>query len=712
MFLVAFSSLIALGIGLAMFKSAAAAPGGPSTRTVLAGESHSTTQGLGYWLVASDGGIFGEGGATFDGTTGGLALNDPIVGMAATPNGSGYWLVASDGGIFSYGNAAFEGSAGGVPLHKPIVGMAATPDGSGYWLVASDGGIFSYGDAQFYGSAGGLRLDEPIVGMAATPDGKGYWLVASDGGIFSYGDAQFYGSTGGTPINKPIVGMASSPDGKGYWLVASDGGIFNYGDTAFYGSTGGARINRPIVGMASSPDGKGYWLVASDGGIFNYGDAAFDGSAGAMPLNKPIVGMALSGVFSPASKLVFSTEPGGASGGTPFATQPVVTVEDAAGAPVTTDSSTVTIGPASGSGGAPETLNGCASTGDKNGVFTFNGCTIDTAGGGYQLVASDGQLAAATSAPFTVRTGPATHIDFTTEPGNAIGGSAFVTQPTVTIEDAGGNTVTTDTDAITLAFTTGSGTLSGCTATTSAGVAAFSGCTINASGTGDILTANDAGDTLTRSSAPFAVTVGLPAQLVFTTEPAGATGGTAFGTQPTVTIEDAGGNTVTSDTEGVTLALTTGSGTLSGCTSTTTAGVAAFSGCTIDVANTGDVLTASDTGDTLSAPSGTFAVTVGAPAQLVFTTQPGDAVAGSPFGIQPVVTIEDAGGNTVTTDPDPITMAMGSGPGVLSNCTSTTTGGIATFSGCSINDSGEHLISATDGTEALDMFSAQFDVTP
>ena len=164
---------------------------------------------------------------------------------------------------------------------------------------------------------------------------------------------------------------------------------------------------------------------------------------------------------------------------------------------------------------------------------------------------------------------------------------------------------------------------------------------------------------MTRSSAPFAVTVGIPAQLVFTTEPAGATGGTAFGTQPTVTIEDAGGNTVTSDTEGVTLALTTGSGTLSGCTSTTTAGVAAFSGCTIDVANTGDVLTASDTGDTLSAPSGTFAVTVGAPAQLVFTTQPGDAVAGSPFGIQPVVTIEDAGGNTVTTDTSAITMAMG-----------------------------------------------------
>ncbi len=67
--------------------------------------------------------------------------------MASTLNGLGYWLVASDGGIFSYGNAAFLGSRGGQPLNKPIVGMAATPDGGGYWLVASDGGIFSYGDA-------------------------------------------------------------------------------------------------------------------------------------------------------------------------------------------------------------------------------------------------------------------------------------------------------------------------------------------------------------------------------------------------------------------------------------------------------------------------------------------------------------------------------------------------------------------------------------
>jgi hypothetical protein len=105
------------------------------------------------------------------------------VGMAATPDGKGYWLVASDGGIFDYGDAAFYGSTGGIHLNRPVVAMAATPDGGGYWLVASDGGVFTYGDAAFYGSTGALALNRNIVGMAASPDGKGYWLVASEEGM-------------------------------------------------------------------------------------------------------------------------------------------------------------------------------------------------------------------------------------------------------------------------------------------------------------------------------------------------------------------------------------------------------------------------------------------------------------------------------------------------------------------------------------------------
>jgi len=246
----------------------------------------------GYWMVATDGGIFNYGTAGFFGSAGGIHLNQPIVGMASTADGKGYWLVARDGGIFNYGDAGFYGSAGSIHLNKPIVGMAATPDGKGYWLVASDGGIFNYGDAGFFGSAGAVPLNKPIVGMAASPTAKGYWLVASDGGIFNYGDAKFFGSTGAIHLNQPIVGMAASPSGKGYWMVATDGGIFNYGDAGFFGSTGSIHLNSPIWGVAATPDGKGYWLVATDGGIFNYGDATFHGSAGSVHLNQPVIGIA------------------------------------------------------------------------------------------------------------------------------------------------------------------------------------------------------------------------------------------------------------------------------------------------------------------------------------------------------------------------------------------------------------------------------------
>ena len=229
------------------------------------------------------------------------AVGPPAAAVAsrATDPG-GYWLVASDGGIFSFGDAAFRGSMGATALNRPIVGMAATPDAKGYRLAAADGGIFSFGDAGFYGSMGGTALNRPIVGMASTPDGGGYWLVASDGGIFSFGDAAFYGSMGARALNRPIVGMASTLDGRGYWLVASDGGIFSFGDAGFHGSMGATALNRPIVGMGGTVGGRGYWLAASDGGIFSFGDAGFHGSMGGTALNRPIVGMAPTGSGVPS----------------------------------------------------------------------------------------------------------------------------------------------------------------------------------------------------------------------------------------------------------------------------------------------------------------------------------------------------------------------------------------------------------------------------
>ena len=205
----------------------------------------------------------------------------PVVGMAATASGNGYWIVASDGGIFTFGDANFYGSMGGQHLNAPIVGMAATPDGRGYFEVASDGGIFTFGDASFHGSAVGVSRAS-IVTMSLDSDGGGYWLAAANGGVFTFGDANFYGSMGGQSLASPIVGMVRSPDSGGYWLLPSQAPqeLLGLAPLAL-GSRGPA-----VAAMQQRLTNLGYWLGTPDG---VFGDStqqavwAFQKAAGVSP---------------------------------------------------------------------------------------------------------------------------------------------------------------------------------------------------------------------------------------------------------------------------------------------------------------------------------------------------------------------------------------------------------------------------------------------
>ena len=260
-----------------------------------------------YLAVAANGNVFDYGPGpqvgshgrasvlpTYVGTahltpSGPPASRAPIVGMAATPDGGGYWLVASDGGVFAYGDAAFVGSMGDTTLAAPVVGIAATPDGKGYWLVASDGGVFAFGSAPYVGSMAGTRLVAPVVGVASSPSGRGYLLAASDGGVFAFGDATFHGSEGGRSLVAPVTGIAAAPNG-GYWLTASDGGVFAF-DCPYLGSMGARPLTAPVVGISATPDGGGYWLVGSDGGVFNFGDGTFSGAAVGSIGGIPVVGI-------------------------------------------------------------------------------------------------------------------------------------------------------------------------------------------------------------------------------------------------------------------------------------------------------------------------------------------------------------------------------------------------------------------------------------
>jgi hypothetical protein len=257
------------------------------------------------------------GDAAFLGSMAGRHLNAPVVGMASTADGGGYWLAATDGGVFAFGDAPFYGSLAGAALASPIVGIAGGPAVSGYWLVSADGAVHPFGGAVWYHDMGGRALNAPVVGMASTADGDGYWLAAADGGVFAFGDALFSGSlvgelTAGTgpvvgiaaftddahfvlatslgevdvvgfsggswpdgwmqPTNAPMVGVANwgTGDRPGWWSVGSDGGVFALGYAPFYGSMGATALAAPVVGVSATPTHLGYWLVAADGGVFAF----------------------------------------------------------------------------------------------------------------------------------------------------------------------------------------------------------------------------------------------------------------------------------------------------------------------------------------------------------------------------------------------------------------------------------------------------------
>jgi prepilin-type N-terminal cleavage/methylation domain-containing protein len=419
--------------------------------------------------------------------------------------------------------------------------------------------------------------------------------------------------------------------------------------------------------------------------------------------------------YGPAAKLVVTTQPSSSTGGVAFGTQPVVTIEDTAGNTVANNTSSVTLSITSGTGTAGATLTcGANPKAATAGVVAFAGCKINKAGANYTLTAIDGGLPPAVTSAFNITVGPAAKLGFTTPPSGGTNGNAWGTQPVVTVQDLGGNTVTTSAASITLAIATqpGSGAVLTCSANpqaATAGVDSFAGCQIVGQAGSYTLTATSAGLTSATSSA-FTITPGIPTKVVVTTAPSGGANGTAWGTQPVVTVEDSGSNTVTGSTASITLAIATqpGSGATLSCSANplaATASVASFAGCQIVGKAGAYTLSASSPGLT-SGTSASFPITFGAATQLAVTTQPTSSTGGIAFGTQPVITVEDSGGNTVTTDTSSVTLAISpgtpttGGPGTLT-CTAnpvTATAGVATFAGCRINRTGtNYTLTASDG---------------
>ncbi len=421
-----------------------------------------------------------------------------------------------------------------------------------------------------------------------------------------------------------------------------------------------------------------------------------------------------------ATQLSFTAQPSDSTPTTSFATQPIVTAKDPSGNVDTSYSGNVTLAIKGGTGTGGAALGGTVTVAAINGVATFSGLSVNLIGAAYQLTANDGTLPVAESAAFNIAAGTPTKLVFNPSPNDSTGGVAFPAQPVVEVQDAAGNLVTSYTGSVTVTIGTnpGGGTLAGITSIqVSNGKASFSGLSIDKPGVGYTLAASSGA--LAGTSAPFNITIGALAKLVFNPSPSDAQAGAAFPTQPTVEAQDLGGNLITSFNGNVTLTIGTnpGGGTLSGtATATAAGGVATFGGLSIDKAGVGYTLLAS--GGAVTGTSAAFTIAAGTPTQLVFTSAPGDTRVGVGFTNQPVVEARDGFGNIATGFNGPVTLTIKGGTGAVgasllpaTNVTVNAVNGVASFSGLSIDKigTGYQLTAGIAGPLTVD--SAAFNIT-
>ncbi len=338
------------------------------------------------------------------------------------------------------------------------------------------------------------------------------------------------------------------------------------------------------------------------------------------------------------------------------------------------------------------------------------------AGPGYDEVTGLGSPVANLLVPNLASYGMPDQLVVTAQPpGSVSAGSPFGL--TVEVESPSGQLITGATGTVTLSLANdpGGAALNGTlTATINQGVATFSGLSIDRAGTGySLLVSGNSLDSAT--SGPFNVVPAAASQLVISTQPAASlTAGSAFGL--TVSVEDMFGNLETSDDGSVTLALgvNPAGGSLNGdLTASASGGVADFSGLTLDQAGTGYTIQATASGLS-AATTQSFDVTPATPAQLVVTTEPASAItAGTGFGLS--VSVEDVYGNLETSYGGNLALTLIGGPGGASfsgTLTLPASGGVADFSGLTLDRAGTGYAIQAVGTGLSSATTSSFSVIP
>jgi hypothetical protein len=205
--------------------------------------------------------------------------------------------------------------------------------------------------------------------------------------------------------------------------------------------------------------------------------------------------------------------------------------------------------------------------------------------------------------------------------------------------------------------------------------------------------------------------------LVFQVQPQDGSAGDALAAVR-VAVVDAQGEVITNDPgDAITIALgaNPGGATLGGTLEVKPVnGVAEFDDLTLDKAAAGYTLVASRA-DAGPGTSAAFAIAPGAPAALVFGTDPGNTAAGAQLRPIPAVRVTDAFGNLVPVDGRNVTAGLAANPagGTLSGTlTAATVGGVASFADLSLDLAGAGYALSATSTGLVPAASATFAITP
>ncbi len=301
-------------------------------------------------------------------------------------------------------------STGGIALPaQPIVILR---DGAGATITTGAGSSQSVSLSLTGGTAGAVLTcnNNPVVAVAGTASFAGcrvdkagnYQLIATTTGATSATSLAFNITVGPAArlaftAPPPASSISSTPFATAPAVTVQDAG----GNTV----PSADSIQLTLASGAGTLAGCTA-PVAAVNGTATFPTCAID-KAGSFTLRAHDLSIAdtdaISGAFTitpgTATKLKFTTQPGGGAATAVWATQPAVTVQDAAGNTVTGSAVPITLTLTTGTGVLTCAVNPVNAT---TGVATFAGCKISLAGAGKVLTASSTGLTGDASAPFAI----------------------------------------------------------------------------------------------------------------------------------------------------------------------------------------------------------------------------------------------------------------------------------------------------------------------